>query len=147
METKELKKDHKNIPTLFNDFFKPWDEWFDNGIWFKTMNTPSVNITEEKDRYLVSLAAPGLKKNDFKITINDKNLLTVSCEKEEETDESGKSFTRHEYNYSSFSRSLSLPEEVKKDNIDARYEDGILHITLPRVESTKIHTQQTIPVK
>ena len=147
METKELKKDHKNIPTLFNDFFKPWDEWFDNGIWFKTMNTPSVNITEEKDHYLVSLAAPGLKKNDFKITINDKNMLTVSCEKEEESDEEDKNFTRHEYNYSSFSRSLSLPEEVKKDNIDARYEDGILHITLPRVERAKIHTQQTIPVK
>ena len=147
METKELTKEHKKIPTLFNDFFKPWDEWFDNGIWFKTMNTPSVNITEEKDRYLVSLAAPGLKKNDFKITINDKNMLTVSCEKEEESDEEDKNFTRHEYNYSSFSRSLSLPEEVKKDNIDARYEDGILHITLPRVERAKIHTQQTIPVK
>jgi len=147
METKELTKEHKKIPTLFNDFFKPWDEWFDNGIWFKTMNTPSVNITEEKDHYLVSLAAPGLKKNDFKITINDKNMLTVSCEKEEESDEEDKNFTRHEYNYSSFSRSLSLPEEVKKDNIDARYEDGILHITLPRVERAKIHTQQTIPVK
>ena len=79
METKELKKDHKNIPTLFNDFFKPWDEWFENGIWFKTMNTPSVNITEEKDRYLVSLAAPGLKKNDFKSTMIIVESTAFSC--------------------------------------------------------------------
>lgn len=145
METQTLSKE-KRTPTIFNDLFKPWDEWFDNGIWFKTMNVPSVNIKEEKEQFIVSLAAPGLKKDDFKIKI-DENMLTISSEKETEDKEENEKYTRKEYSYESFTRSLSLPDEIKKDKIDAKYEDGILKIILPRTEASKKHLEQFIPVK
>lgn len=92
MQTKELTKESRKLPTLFNDFFKPWDEWFDNGIWFKTMNTPSVNIMEEPDQFIVTLAVPGLKKNDFDIVIDDNNMLIISCEKETEKEKRRQEF-------------------------------------------------------
>ena len=145
METQTVSKE-KRTPTIFNDLFKPWDEWFDNGIWFKTMNVPSVNIKEEKEQFIVSLAAPGLKKDDFKIKI-DENMLTISSEKETEDKEENEKYTRKEYSYESFTRSLSLPDEIKKDKIDAKYEDGILKIILPRTEASKKHLEQFIPVK
>ena len=97
---------------------------------------PSVNITENGNHYNVSLAAPGLKKDDFKIHI-DGNMLTISSEKEEKKEEKDEKYTRKEYNYSSFSRSFTLPEDVKQDGIDAKYEDGILTLKLPRKEDAK----------
>jgi HSP20 family protein len=107
---------------------------------------PAVNITEQKDEYQVSLAAPGLKKDDFKIDV-DGNMLTISSEKEESKEEKEKSFTRKEYNYSSFSRSFTLPEEINKEKIEARYEDGVLKIALPRKEDTKKAVAKNIAVK
>ena len=134
------------MPTLFDDFFKPWNEWFDNaGLWGRVLNIPAVNITEQKDDYLVSLAAPGMKKEDFKIDV-DGNMLTISSEMEENKEEKDKKFTRKEYNYSSFSRSFSLPEEVNKEKIEAKYEDGVLKISLPRTEEAKKPSAKHISV-
>ena len=79
----------------------------------RAMNVPAVNITEQKNDYLVSLAAPGMKKDDFKIDV-DGNMLTISSEKEENKEEKDKKFTRKEYSYSSFSRSFTLPDEVNQ---------------------------------
>jgi HSP20 family protein len=125
-----VTKVSERMPSVFDDFFKPWNELFDNG-WMRSINVPAVNITEEKDRYMVSMAAPGLKKGDFNIDV-DGNLLTISSEKEDSTEEKNKKFTRKEYSYSSFSRSFTLPEEIRKDMIEAKYDDGVLKITLPR---------------
>ena len=97
---------------------------------------PAVNIIENGNHYNISLAAPGLKKDDFKIGVEG-NMLTISSEKEERKEEKEEKFTRKEYSYSSFSRSFTLPEDVNQDAIDARYEDGILNITLPRREEAK----------
>jgi HSP20 family protein len=145
MATQTLAKVAERMPTLFDDFFKPWNEWVDGGLWGRTMNVPSVNITEEKDHYMVSLAAPGLKKDDFKIDI-DGNMLTISSEKEENKEEKEKKFTRKEYSYSSFSRSFSLPDEVNKEKIEAKYEEGILKIALPRNDVSKKMTAKQIAV-
>ena len=102
MSTKTLAKLSERMPSVFDDYFKPWNEWFDNsGLLGRTMNVPSVNITEHKNEYQVSLAAPGLKKDDFKIDV-DGNMLTISSEKEESKEEKDKRFTRKEYSYSSF---------------------------------------------
>lgn len=147
MGTQALSKAGERMPMLFDDFFKPWNEWFDNGgFWGRTMNVPAVNITEQKDDYVVSLAAPGLKKDDFKIEV-DGNMLTISSEKEESKEEKDKRFTRKEYNYSSFSRSFTLPDEINKEKIDARYEDGVLKISLPRKEEAKKPAAKQIAVK
>src|SRR5688572_31087808 len=104
MSTKSLVKPSEMFPTVFEDLFKPWNEWFDNGgLWGRIMKVPSVNVTEGKDSYIVSLAAPGMKKNDFKIDIEG-NMLSISCEKKETKEEKEKKYTRKEYSYSSFSR-------------------------------------------
>ena len=146
MATQSLTKAGERMPSVFDDIFKPWNEWFEGGLWGRTMQVPAVNITEQKDDYLVSLAAPGLKKDDFKIDV-DGNMLTISSEKEETKEEKDKKFTRKEYNYSSFSRSFSLPEEINKEKIEAYYEDGVLKITLPRKEEAKKTTAKHISVK
>jgi len=147
MATQALSRLSERMPTVFGDFFKPWNEWFDNGGLFgRTMNIPAVNITEQKNDYLVSLAVPGMKKEDFKIDI-DGNMLTISSAKEETNEEKEKRFTRMEYNYSSFSRSFTLPDEVNREKIDAKYEDGVLKITLPRKEEVKNPTAKQIAVK
>jgi HSP20 family protein len=146
MSTKALTKAGGRMPFVFDDFFKPWNEWFDNGnILGHPMNIPAVNITEHKDEYQVSLAVPGMKKDDFKIDI-DGNMLTISSEKEENKEEKDKKFTRKEYNYSSFSRSFTLPEEINKEEIEAKYEDGVLKIALPRKEEAKKITAKHIAV-
>lgn len=147
MATQNLTKTGGRIPSVFDDFFKPWNEWFDKeGLWGRVMQVPAVNITEQKNDFVVSLAAPGLKKEDFNIDV-DGNMLTISSEKEESKEEKGKKFTRKEYNYSSFSRSFSLPEEVNKEKIEASYEDGVLKITLPRKEEAKNNSAKHIAVK
>jgi HSP20 family protein len=147
MGTQALAKASERMPSVFDDFFKPWNEWFDNGgLLARTMNVPAVNITENKDEYMVSLAAPGLKKDDFKIAVEG-NMLTISSEKEENKEEKDKKFTRREYSYSSFSRSFTLPEEINKEKIDAKYEDGVLKLSLPRKEEAKKPLAKQIEVK
>lgn len=135
-------------PSVFNNFFKPWNEWFDRPALFDRVTTlPAINVKENSDNYTVSLAAPGLKKEDFKLDIEG-NMLTISCEKEELEEEKEEKFTRKEYDYFSFSRSFTLPEDVKKEAIDARYEDGVLNIRLPRLEEAKkLAAAKTIAVK
>jgi len=105
-----------------------------------------VNITENKDHYQVSLAVPGMKKDDFKINV-DGNILTISSEKEEKKEEKDKKFTRKEYSYTSFCRSFTLPDEVNKEKIDAGYENGVLNIMLPFNESAKKMSAKKIAVK
>ncbi|HEX5026157.1 MAG TPA: Hsp20/alpha crystallin family protein [Agriterribacter sp.] len=145
MATQALAKLGERMPSVFDDFFKPWNEWFDNDKFLRrTMNVPAVNITEQKDGYQVSLAVPGMKKDDFKIAV-DGNMLTISSEKEERSED--KKFTRREYSYSSFSRSFTLPEEISKDKIEAKYEDGVLEISLPCREEAKKPATKQIAVK
>ena len=146
MKTQTLARLSEKMPTVFDDFFKPQTELADGNLWGKVFNIPAVNIAEHKDEYIVSLAAPGLKKEDFVIKIDD-NMLTISSEKEENKEEKEKKFTRKEYSYSSFSRSFTLPEEIKRDKIEAKYEDGVLKVSLPRSEDTKKSSVKTISVK
>lgn len=148
MATQALTRASERMPALFDEFFKPWNEWFDNGgnYWGRVMSVPAVNITENKNEYQVSLAAPGMKKEDFKIDV-DGNILTISSEKEENKEEKDKKFTKKEYSYSSFSRSFTLPDEVNKEKIDARYENGVLNLVLPRREEAKKAVAKQIAVK
>ena len=126
------------LPSVFDDFFKPWNEWFTKGDGFfgRSLTMPSVNIKEDTNGYNVSLAAPGLKREDFSIDISD-NMLTIGSEKEENKEEKEKKFTRREYNYTSFSRSFTLPDDVNRDKIEAKYADGVLNLSLPRKDELK----------
>lgn len=148
MTTKALTRNGSSLPLVFDDFFKPWNEWFDtkNSLWNRMLTVPAVNITETKDEYKLSIAAPGMKKDDFDISV-DGNMLTISSEKEEKKEEKEENYTRKEFNYSSFNRSFSLPEEVSKDEIQAAYHDGLLLLTLPKREDVRKKTSKHIAVK
>lgn len=147
MSAKSLARLNETIPSVFDDFFKPWNEWFENGGMIgRMLKVPAVNITEHEKEYQVALAAPGLKKDDFKIDM-DGNMVTISSEKEESKEDKDKRYTRKEYSYSSFSRSFTLPEDVNRDKIEARYEDGVLTLLLPRKEEAKKPAGKQIAVK
>ena len=148
MLTNALSKKVERYPSLFEDFFKPWNQFIGPGEpWGKTITVPAVNITENKDQFLVSMAVPGMKKNDFNINI-DGNMLTISSETEDRKEVKDEEYTRKEYNYSSFCRSFTLPEEVNKEKIDASYGDGILELILPKKEEAKkLVTSKHIAVK
>lgn len=148
MSTRAMIRNGGTLPTVFEDFFKPWNEWFDNNnsLLGRTLNVPAVNITETKDEYKLAFAVPGMKKDDFFINVEG-NMLTVSSEKEESKTEKEHQYTRKEYNYSSFSRSFSLPDEVSKDNIQATYTDGVLSLMLPKKEEAKKMMTKSITVK
>ena len=148
MSNQTLTKATERFPMILEDFFKPWNGWFTNGdnMFNKSMNIPAVNITENKDNYELSLAVPGMKKEDFRIDVQG-DLLTISSEKEESKSEKEKKYTRKEYSYSSFLRSFSLPEEVNKEKIEARYENGVLTLSLPYNEEARKGTAKQIAVK
>lgn len=147
MGTQSLTRFGEKISPFFDDFFRPATEFFETGgLWGRIMKTPAVNIMETKNEYIISVAVPGMKKEDFKIDVEG-NILTISCEKEESKEEKDFRFTRKEYNYSSFSRYFTLPDEVMWDKIDARYEDGVLKIALPLKAEAKKLTTKHISVK
>lgn len=145
--SKEVARSVGLLPTV-SEFFKPWNEWFDNGEFLgRALNVPAVNIAESKDYYSISLAVPGMKKEDFKINV-DGNILTISAAKEEKKEETDKKYNRREYNYSSFSRSFTLPDKVKQEDIQATYENGVLALLLPKKEEAKkVVTVKNIAVK
>ncbi len=137
MTTRSLTRKNDFFPTVFEDFFKPWNEMSGtSGLWGKTMTMPAVNVTEDKDVYSISVAAPGLEKKDFDIDLEG-NMLTISAEKEEEKEGKDELMTRREYNYSTFTRSFTLPEAVTTDKIEATYDGGELKVILPKKEEAK----------
>jgi len=140
----------ESLPSIFHDFFKPWDRWFDSngGSTMHMMTIPGVNIVERKDHFEISLAAPGMKKEDFNIDVEG-NLLTISAESEQRREDKDRDerHTRQEFNYTSFSRSFTLPEGVMRDRIDATYENGLLKLVMPKTEEAKKSPSKHITVK
>ena len=137
-----------NYPNLFNNLFE--NDWFDfaNRNYSKTNTTlPSVNVKESTEDFEVEVAAPGFGKNDFKIEVN-RNLLTISSDKqtEKETKE-GQQFTRREFSYQSFCRSFTLPNVADPEKIEARYENGILKVVIPKKEEAKPKPARTVEIQ
>ena len=136
------------LPGILDDFFG--NEWVD-----KTSSTaPAVNVIETDKEYKVEIAAPGLTRDDFKIDINEDNELTVSMEKKveknEESEKEGKKHTylRREFSYSSFRQRMILPDNGNVDNIDAKMENGVLTIDIPKkTEEEKRKNMRQIDIK
>jgi HSP20 family protein len=130
------------FPSIMEELFRP--DWM-GGTQNSGMTIPPVNIRETEMSYEVELSAPGKRKEDFNIEI-DNGLLTISSEyKTENSSEEGK-FTRREFSHSSFKRSFSLPETVKEDDIQASYENGILKINLPKREEALPKPKRAIEI-
>lgn len=97
--------------------------------------SPAMNIKEKDKEFEVELAAPGLRKEDFNITLDD-GILTVSAQKEESKDEEKEGFITKEFSYNSFSRSISIPESIDEEKeVTAKYEDGVLKLKLHKKEN------------
>lgn len=135
----------ENFPAYSNFFDDFFTRDLNNGN-LRGANLPAVNISEDDDNFEVEVAAPGLKKEDFKINLEN-NLLTISGEHKEESEEKeGKKISRREFSYTSFNRSFTLPETVKAEDINAKYEDGVLRLTLPKKEEAKKQPPKQIEV-
>jgi len=128
---------------FFNDFF---EGEFNPGKIARTSSVPAANVKETQDAFHVELAAPGMKKDDFKIELNE-DLLTIRTEKSEENEEKTERFTKREFNFTSFVRSFRLPENVDFENINAQYENGILTLGIPKVELEEEAKVRQIAIK
>jgi HSP20 family protein len=148
----EIKK-RKSLPERIGDFFDnnqlftPIIHDLEEGLLDFGLNArvPSVNIIENTTDFKIEMAAPGLDKKDFMISV-DNGLLTVKAEKEEKKDEVKENYRRKEFSYNFFKRSFSLPQNSAPDKLDAKYENGILRLTLPKKEVTPVQPKREITV-
>jgi HSP20 family protein len=123
-----LMKNNDWFPTMFDDFFN-------NGFMPRANSTaPAVNVKETDKEYTMELAAPGIKKEYCRVGINDEGFLTVAIENKQEHKHEDKNhhYLRREFSYSNYEQNYTLPDDVEKDNISAKVEDGILTITMPK---------------
>jgi len=104
-------------------------------------NFPPVNISETKDVYELEFNVPGRNKEDFKITV-DKNILTVSFDKKEEVKDENRKQIKNEFSLQSFKRSFTLDEKIVAENIAAKYENGLLILSVPKKEEVKVEAKQ-----
>ncbi|WP_269243535.1 Hsp20/alpha crystallin family protein [Flavobacterium limnophilum] len=140
---------NKTVNNFFDDFItRDLFDWTDKNFAALGSNLPSVNLKETDTNIEVELAAPGMKREDFKVEI-DNDVLMISSEKEEEKEEVRKkdNYIRKEFNYQSFSRTFTLPETANENKIEANYKDGILHVVIGKKEGAKKRTLKTIPIK
>ena len=134
-----------NRPNALSDVFQ---NFFDNDfvdLFNRKGMDPLANILEHPDSFELDLAAPGLKKDDFKINLEN-NVLTISSEVRDEKEEETKNYTRKEFHYSAFSRSFTLPRTVDLDKIKADYENGILKVMLPKKEDARVDIKKEIKI-
>lgn len=126
-----------SVPNWIDDFFV--DDWVKPSV--KGVSIPAVNVSENKDAFKLKVAAPGFKKEDFKLEVKNGTLM-ISGEHKTETEDKEEKFTRQEYAFSAFSRSFTLPDNVNGDNITAQYADGILKVELPKKQTAEKPIQQ-----
>lgn len=117
--------------SFWTDFYDPFAVWGTDIV--RYYMPPAVNIKETDNTYEVEVAVPGMDKKDFKVRV-DNHTLTVSAERKEEKNENGESYRKHEFSYNSFARTFTLPDHVEKDKVSSKYENGLLHIMLPKAE-------------
>ena len=130
------------LPDVFNDFF-------DTDFMKRTSATaPAINVKETEKAYVVELAAPGMKKEDFDVNIDNSGNLCIKMEKSDNhVDENKKEhYLRREFAYSKFQQTLLLPDDVVKDKISAHVDNGVLTVDLPKVEQNVAQIARTIEI-
>lgn len=132
------------IPSIFNDFF--------DNQWIPRVNAtaPAINVIESENGYCIELAAPGMKREDFNIHLNEDNDLVITMEKKNENkeDDKAKKYLRREFSYTKFQQTLILPDDVVRERISANVADGVLTIELPkRTPEDKAKVSRVIEIK
>jgi HSP20 family protein len=135
-----LVRKHQNnwLPLFFNDFFK--DDWRIGA----NSDVPAINVKETDTVYIVEVAAAGFTKEDFNVSLDDDNDLLITMEKKNEVkeDENNVRYLRRGFSYSKFQHTMSLPENVNRDKIDAKVEHGVLQVMLPKLMESEIVKKQ-----
>jgi HSP20 family protein len=126
------------LPLFFNDFFK--DDWKLG----TSAASPAINVKETDTAYCVEVAAAGMTKDDFNVSIDDENDLVITVEKKNETKGENKDarYLRREFSYSKFRQTLVLPDNVNKSKIEAKVEHGVLSVNLPKFAEDEIRKSQ-----
>ena len=130
------------IPAVFNDFFDT--DYMPRA----NCTAPAINVKETDKAYVVELAAPGMKKEDFNVHVNDEGNLIIKMEKKQENKKEDKSarYLRREFSYSKFEQTLLLPDDVKREDIKAKVEHGVLTVELPKVVEEKVKLSRQIEI-
>ncbi|MBR4918685.1 MAG: Hsp20 family protein [Bacteroidales bacterium] len=130
------------VPTVFEDFF--------NNDFMPRANTtaPAVNVREDDKAYTMEVAAPGIRKEFCRVSINDEGNLCVAIENKMEHKESDKKhhYLRREFSYTNYEQNYTLPDDVEKQNIEAKVENGILTITLPKMQKEEHKVSRSIEI-
>lgn len=139
----------RNFPSLFPAIDKLFDDIFSNDLdlMFERVNTiPAVNIKEREKDYVIEMAVPGFKKDDFEIEL-DNNVLTISSKKKDEKVEEKANYTKREFNYCEFKRMFTLPETADVEDIKAEYKDGILEVVIAKKPEAQVQPKKKISIK
>lgn len=132
---------YDSMTNLFNT-----DDFFSTDFFENTSFLPAMNVKENEENFEIEFAIPGYSKEDFQVTIEN-DVLNVSSEKKKESEDTKDNYTRKEFSFSSFKRSLKLPDSVNlKQEVKATYKDGILKLTLQKLEETKKAEKKVIEV-
>ena len=137
------------LPLLFDDFFnRDLFDWGNSNFSDTNTTIPAVNIKESADHYEVEVAAPGMTKKDFKVEL-DGNILTIRSEKSSQSKRKDDDrYYRKEFSYQSFQRTFNLQKEVVDiEKIEAKYENGLLHLLIPKKEEAKQKPARMIEIK
>nr|WP_320058741.1 Hsp20/alpha crystallin family protein [uncultured Bacteroides sp.] len=139
-----VRRSQNWLPSIFNDFF--------DNEWLERVNTtaPAINVIESENDFKVEVAAPGMTRDDFNVRIDEDENLVISMEKKSENKEEKKDgrYLRREFSYAKFQQTMVLPDNVDKEKITAKVEDGVLSIDLPKLsEAETKKAQKLIEVK
>ncbi len=138
-----VRRSQNWLPSIFNDFFG--DTWLERS----NFTSPSINVIESDKEFRLEVAAPGMTKEDFSIGLDPENNMVISMEKknEKENQQEGR-YLRREFSYSKFQQTIVLPNNVNKEQISAQMENGILKITIPKVNPQEMpHTVKMIEIQ
>ena len=133
-----VRNNYRNLNNVFDELFSQLPATWGKEL---NLNVPPVNIHETADGYHVEVSAPGLNKEDFKVNL-DKGLLTISYEKKNEAENKDYKTHRREFSVTSFKRSFTVEDKINEDGIQAKYENGVLKLLLPKKEEVKVSPKE-----
>lgn len=138
-----VRRTNNWLPSVFNDFFG--NEWMENS----SKSVPAINIQQGENGFTVEVAAPGMTKEDCVVRIDEENNLVISFEKKNEQEEKDKkgSYLRREFSYTQFQRRMVLPDNIEKENISAKVENGVLTVEIPTVTEEKASASKQIEIQ
>jgi len=138
-----IRRTNNWLPSVFNDFFG--NEWMENS----SKSVPAINIQQNEHGFTVEVAAPGMTKEDCNVRLDEANNLVIEFEKKSQTEDKDKkgSYLRREFSYTQFQRRMILPDNVEKDKISAKVENGVLTVDIPTVSEEKAPNARLIEIQ